>query len=194
MQLFLCFLFSLISFFALGAPHNSIAPTDTTKGISIQTYGPKGMASLDGSGKLGYIDPTGKTFGYIIFWTRVINETTSPLELTIHFPADSFAIPRQLNAYVKFFLPPETMTLDKEPLLDYGLIGLKSFLDTNFHKPTQLKRTINPKQELLFYTVAISTGYHGVARMEVVLKDQKLYYNTNMLDAPIPCGQIVFKK
>ncbi len=37
-------------------------------------------------------DPTGKRFGYGIFWTRVINETATLLELTINFPADSFAI------------------------------------------------------------------------------------------------------
>lgn len=39
-----------------------------------------------------YTDPTGKIFGYGIFWTRVINETATLLELTINFPADSFAI------------------------------------------------------------------------------------------------------
>lgn len=203
MRFRLFILFMLASLFASGSFHFLVKkessvlktiPIDTTKGLIIQNSGPKGNGSLDATGRYGYIDPAGKTFGYIIFWTRLINETVTPLELTINFPADSFAIFGQPRAYVKLFLPPDTMTLEKESLIDYGLTGLKSFLDTSFHKPTKLQRTINPKEEFLFYTVEIADGYNGVARAGLVLKDQNLFYKTNMLDSLIPCGHIVFKK
>jgi hypothetical protein len=86
------------------------------------------------------------------------------------------------------------MSLEKESLDDYGLTGLKSFLDTSFNKPTMLQRTINPKEECLFYIVAISDGYSGTSRAELVLKEQNLFYRINMLDSLIPCGHIVFNK
>jgi hypothetical protein len=67
-----------------------------TKGVIIQNSLPKGGP---------YTDPTGKRFGYGIFWTRVINQTTSPLELTINFLGDSFAIFPEPGSYLKLFLP-----------------------------------------------------------------------------------------
>jgi len=47
------------------------------------------------------------------------------------------------------------MTIDKQSLYNYGITGLKSFLDTDFNK-TMLKRSINPKDEYLFYVVLLS--------------------------------------
>jgi hypothetical protein len=47
------------------------------------------------------------------------------------------------------------MTIDKEPLYDYGLTGLKSFLDNGLSKPSSLKRTISPKESSAFYVVAL---------------------------------------
>jgi hypothetical protein len=89
------------------------------------------------------------------------------------------------------------MTPDKESLYDYGLTGLKSFLDTSFNKPTKLQRTINPKEECRFYiayVVALShMSYNGVVRTELILKEQNLFYRINRLDSLIPCGHIIFK-
>lgn len=203
MRLFFQAFFILTSFLTLGSRHilinkdSSIPSTthiDTTKGVIIQNGGKKGNGRLDSTGANGYNDPGGKNFAYVIFWTRVINEAATPLELTINFPADSFAIPRSPHSYIKLFLPPDTMTLEKESLDDYGLTGLKSFLDTSFNKPTMLHRTINPKEECLFYTIVISDGYNGTSRAELVSKEQNLFYRMNMLDSLIPCGHIVFKK
>ena len=56
---------------------------------------------------------------------------------------------------IKILLPSDTMTLDKEPLFDYGLTDLKSFLDNSIHKPSSLKRTINPKESSGFYVVIL---------------------------------------
>jgi len=157
------------------------------KGVVIQNSLPKGGG--------GYIHSSGKTFSYVIFWTRVINQTTTPLELSIHFPADSLTIFPSPDSYLKVFLPPDTMTINKESLYDYGLTGLKSFLDTAFGKPTMLHRIINPKEECLFYIVRLANvGYNGAVRAGLVLQEKDLFYRINMLDSLIPCGHIVFKK
>lgn len=146
----------------------------------------------------GYTDLTGKPHGYRIFWTRVINETASPIELSINFPADSLADLPLTDSYFKVFLPPDTMTLDKEMLYSYGAIGLKSFLDTGLTEPTTLQRTINPKEACLFYVgvlfIGEGDGKSVVGRLHagLVLKEQGLVYR--MSDTEIPCGQIVFKK
>lgn len=167
----------------------STAPIETSKGVTIQNSFPKGGP---------YFDPSGKNFGYRIFWTRVINNTASPFELTINFPADSFAILPSPDAYLKLFLPPDTMTVSKQWDIDYGATGLKSFLDTDFHKPTMLQRTINPKEECLFYIAALFYPRGGFVRAGLLLKEQNIFYRISMVpeldSALIPCGQIVLKK
>jgi hypothetical protein len=139
-----------------------------------------------------YTDPTGKDFFSPIYWYRVVNETDTPLELTINFPADSFPTHPSPDCYFKVFLPLDTMTLDREGLYAYGATGLKSFLDSGLNKPTMLQRTINPKEACLFY---IGVLYYKTAsalgRAELILKEQDLFYRIS--DVEIPCGQIVFK-
>ena len=173
-----------------------------SQGVRIQNSLPVGMGSLDSSGRTGYTDSSGKFFGYLIFFSRVINETATSLELTLNFPAD-FASP---YSYLKLLLPPDTMTLDKESLFNYGVTDLKSFLDNSFNKPTMLQRTINPKEECLFHIVALWSKFEGrpskfggVARAELALKENDLFYRitgiTPELDsALIPCGNIIYKK
>ena len=157
--------------------------------VIIQNSFPKGLE---------YTDATGKDFEGRIFWTRVINETAAALELTINFPADSFAIPSSPDSYMKLFLPSDTMTLEKETLHSYGATGIKSFLDTAFNKPTKLRRTINPKGECLFYIGALVYQAAGTTRAGLVLNEQNLFYRISIagkLDSTlIPCGQIVLKK
>jgi hypothetical protein len=166
------------------------AQVDTSKGVTIQNSFPKGD---------GHTDPDGKTFGYAVFWTRVMNETASPLELSISFSADSFAISVQRVSYVKIFLPPDKMTMDKESLYNYGATGLTSFLDTGLNKPTMLRKTINAKEEYLFYVgLRPLVGVNGSLRTGFVLKGQNLFYRistSGQSDAVlIPCGQITLKK
>ena len=157
--------------------------------IIIQNSLPKGLS---------YTDPTEKHFEGRIFWTRVINNTAIPLELTINFPADSFAFVSSPDSYLKVFLPVDTMTLGNEALYAYGLAGLKSFLDTSLNKPMMLQRTIDPQEDCSFYIGVLIYHGGGVARAELVLKRHDLFYNirgiSTELDATlIPCGQIVFK-
>jgi hypothetical protein len=169
------------------------------EGVIIQNSLPKGG---------GYTNANGEKFGYRIFFTRLINETAAPLELTINFSADSFAILNSPGSYLKLFLPPDTMTLAKEILYSYGVTGLESLLDTPF-RPTLLRRIINPKDECLFYvgmliyqanniTSDSANTYQpsgGGARAELILRERDLFYRINLVDsALIPCGYIISKK
>jgi len=179
-------------------PHYSYGSIDTevkysdSKGKSVTIQN-----SLQRGG-LPYIDPTGKSCSYLIYWIRIINETDSPLELTMNF-ADSFASLPAPYAYL--FLPPDTMTSDKESLFNYGITSLESFQDADTIKPTKLKRTLNPKDECLFNIGMLLKGGDGPGpgRAALVLKGQQLFYSMRGFDrkldsALIPCGQIVFKK
>ena len=140
----------------------------------------------------GYIDPNGKKYPYAVFYTQITNETINPIELKIDFPIDSFEIPPSSGNYMKLLLPSDTMTIDKEPLYDYGLT-IKSFLDNNRHKSSSLKRTINPKESTAFYVVTLSThGVGGTLRTGLSLKGQNLFYRIN--DKEIPCGNIDLTK
>lgn len=80
------------------------------------------------------------------------------------------------------------MTFDKVWLYNYGVTGLISYLDHGLNKPTMLQRTINPKEECLFYIGVLRyqvsnqapgtrrAGLHqsggGVMRTGLVLKEQ----------------------
>ena len=150
-----------------------------------------------------YTDPKGISYGKVIFWTRLINETDNPLELKIDFPVDSFEVPGLPGKYYRLLVPPDTMTIDKEPLYDYGVTGLKSFLDNNIHKPSSLKRTINPKESSGFYVVILFEHWvQAPFRTGLSIKGQNLVYRISRAsEAPHPlisekeidCGSINLK-
>jgi len=139
-----------------------------------------------------YTDPTGNAYVYAVFWTRIINETNNSMGLTIDFPLDSYELPSSPGNYFKILLPSDTMTPDKEPLFNYGLTGLASFLDTSLHKSPSFKRTINPKESSGFYVVTLfNKGVNGTLRTGLSLKEQNLFYRIN--DKEIHCGSINLK-
>lgn len=160
------------------------------KGVVIRNSYPKGGA---------YISPEGERFGYRVFWTHIINETRTPLKLTINFPADSFAILGSPESYFKVYLPSDTMTHEKQFLYDYGLSLPKTFWGHNSNKPALLQRTINAKEEYLFYVAVLFNKADGVIRTGLVLKDQQLFYRINGINPHpdvelIPFGQMFFEK
>lgn len=151
-----------------------------------------------------YTDPNGEVYGYAVFWTRIINETDNPLELKFDFPVNSYEVPSLPGKYYKILTPPDTMTHDKDGLYNYGLTDLDSFLDNNIHKPSSLKRTINPKESSGFYVVMLCLveGAHGTMRTGLSLKGQNLFYrikvdgsksNSKSNDKEIHCGSINLK-
>ncbi|MCL6265858.1 hypothetical protein [Flagellimonas myxillae] len=168
--------------------------SSTGKGITIKNGFPKGgMIKPDGT---QYSDASGRTYGFSVFWTLIINETTTPLELTINFPADSLAIFTPPDSYLKLFLPTDTLTYDKLPSFNYGLTEIKSYLDTNFNKATQLQKTIRPNEEHIFYIVALSYNAGGTPRAALILNEQDLFYRMSIAphgSGTIPIGQLAFK-
>jgi hypothetical protein len=138
-----------------------------------------------------YTDPTGKKYIYAVFFTRIINETRNPCELTIDFPVESSELPFAPGVYYRLFFPRDTMTIDKGPLYDYGL-GIKSFLDTGLSEPSSLKRTIKPNESSTFYVITLSNkGVNGTLRTGFSLKEQDLFYRINKTE--IHCGKINLK-
>ena len=162
----------------------------SSNGVLIQNSFPKGGP---------YTGPTKKYFNYsyLVFYTRVINETGNSLDLTVNFSADSIEIPNSPDTFVKLFLPPDTMTLDKQNLFSYGVTELESF-----DQSTRFQRTINPKGDCLFYVVAIFyqtkagawNQERGGNRAELVLKGQDLFYRLPPQIDSLLCGHIVFNK
>ena len=165
----------------------------TSNGITIQNSFPKGGP---------YKGSAGKNFNYshLVFFTRVINETADPFEITIDFPADSIAIPGSPDTFVKLILPADTMTLSKHSVFNYGITNFDSFIDNK--KPTRFQRTIKPKEECLFYAVAVfyqtkpteQFRQRGGNRAELVLKGQDLFYRMPPQIDSLPCGHIITEK
>lgn len=181
------------------------------KDIIIQNSGTKGGGNIDGDSNInavrGYYDSTGTHYAHAIFWTRIMNETTTPLELSINFPADSLTISTHPDYYLTLFLPPDTMTIDKLSSYNYGITGLRSFLDSNFNKPSELQTKINPNDEHFFYITMLMHmpdqrgskrwRWEGPTRAGVVLVEQNLFYKVSLgsIDTKlIPIGQFVLKK
>ena len=166
------------------------------KNIIIQNGYPRGGTK--------HTDKNGDRYNYAVFWTRIINETDNPIELKMDFPLDSYEVPSLPGEYYKVLIPADTMTLEKFPLLLYGLTNLESYLDNNIHKSTPLKRIIYPKQSNGFYAVilCLTEGAHGTMRTELSLKGQNLFYRikvdgskskTKSSDKEIQCGSINLK-
>jgi hypothetical protein len=160
--------------------------TDSTgNDIIIQNSFPKGR---------DYYDSTGRYEGCRLFWTRIINETTSPIDLSIDFPAESFLIYNVPDAYFKLFLPPDTVSIDELSTYSWGISDLNSFLDTDIDKSILLDRTINPNEEYIFFTGLLVPN--GTVRAGIVTQQQDLFYRVSIDpfgSTKIPCGQIIVK-
>ena len=181
----------LISSFVYGQSINTDWYSETgSNGLIIQNSYPKGGPY---PGRI----TEHFNYSYLVFFTRVINGTGNPLELSVHFSADSIGIPHSPNTFVKLFLPPDTMTLEKRSLFSYGVTELASF-----DQSTSFQRKLNPDEECLFYVVAIFYQTNAEAwnqerggnRAELVVKGQDLFYNMPPQVNSLPCGHIIFKK
>ena len=170
---------------------DTLYSTSPGKGITIQNSLPKG--GMIDPGGTQYSDSSGKRYAFAVFWTRIINESTSPVELNINFPADSFAIFTPPNSYLKLFLPTDTFSYHELSSFNYGLTGVKSFLDTNFNKPTELQKILEPNEEHVFYIATLSYQASGTPRGALILKENDLYYSMSLApngSGTIYCGKI----
>ena len=184
-------LFLLICSFVKGQSIDTKWYSETlNNGVTIQNSFPKGGP---------YTGPTEKYFNYsyLVFFTRVVNGTGDPIELTVNFSADSIAIPNSPDTFVKLFLPSDAMTFDKQPLFSYGLTELESF-----DQSTWFQRKLDAEEDCLFYVVAIfyqtrSESWRqerGGNRGEFVLEGQDLFYRMLPQVDSLPCGHISFNQ
>ncbi len=158
-----------------------------SNGVTLQNSFPKGGP---------YTGPIKKYFNVsnLTFLTRVFNKTENPLELIVNFSADSIAIPNSPDTFMKLFLLPDTMTLDKRNLFNYGVTELESF-----DQSTSLQRKLNPNEDCLFNVIAIfyqtkagEWNERGGNRAELILKGQDLYYRMPPQVDSLRCGHILF--
>lgn len=136
-----------------------------------------------------YTDPTGNTFVYAVFWTHIANETANPVEVTLSFPADSLVLPSSANTYVKFRIPSDAMTPDKQSMFNYGLTDLATVLEDASNTASSLRKSIDPHASYAFYVVTLfNRGVAGTVRASLSIKEQGLFYTIN--DMEIHCGQL----
>jgi hypothetical protein len=142
----------------------------------------------------GVVYQNEKKYGYVVFWTRMSNQSATPIELKVKFPEVTFF--KSPDSYIKIVLPKESMNIEKEQLFDYGLTNLQSILNDESNQLVILQKKIGPKEDYLFYvTVFIHIEGSGSARAKFELNDKELFYKISMGSDTtlIPCGSLDFK-
>ena len=142
----------------------------------------------------GVVYQNGKKYGYVVFWTRMSNQSATTIELKVKFPEVTFF--KSPDSYIKIVLPKETMKIEKEQLFDYGLTNFQSLLNDESNQLGILQKKICPKEDYLFYvTVFIHIKGSGSARSKFELNDKELFYKISIGSDTtlIPCGSLDFK-
>ncbi|MDQ8052288.1 MAG: hypothetical protein REI78_04640 [Pedobacter sp.] len=100
-------------------------------------------------------------------------------------------------------VPPDTMTLNKESLRNFGLTDIGAFVSNRIDHPTSLKRIINPNKTSGVYVIRLfmmqKSGSEklkwvkggGVTRAGFSFKGQNLIYTLNGKE--FSAGNINFK-
>lgn len=151
--------------------------------------------SLPKGGGVKYYN--GQKYSYVIFWTRIQNQSATQMELQIKFPDVTFF--QSPESHIKIVLPKDTMTNEKIQLFDYGLTNLQSLLHDESNQLGVLQKKIPPKEDYFFYVPVFIHEVHedrGTARAALVFKGQNLLYKITIGSdtALIPCGSLIFKK
>ena len=135
----------------------------------------------------------GIKYSHVIFWTRIHNQTATPIKLQLTFPDITYL--QSPNAHIKILLPKDTMSYEKEQLFNYGLTNLESLLNDNSKQVKTLKKTIDPKKDYYFYIPVFMHEINGIARASIVLKGEKLFYKISIGNdtAFILCGSLVIE-
>lgn len=130
MRVIIIFIFFISSLNIIGQEFHTVFKYEDpfTKGITIQNSFPKGGST--------YKAPNGEEYIYVIFWTSIINDGDSDLELSIDFPTKSFTVPTSPNVKFNLYVPNDEMTFKKDSLFNYGL-DLESYLDKNLGRQSE---------------------------------------------------------
>ncbi len=139
----------------------------------------------------GQYNLKGIKYNHVVFWTRINNQTSTPIKLQVTFPDITYL--QSPDAHIKILLPKDTMSHEKEQLFNYGLTGLEFLLNDNRKQLKTLKKTIDPNKDYYFYIPVFMHEINGIARTSIVLKGEKLFYKISIGKdtAFIPCGSIV---
>lgn len=141
----------------------------------------------------GVVQKDGEKYPYFIFWTRVFNQSDTPVELKVQFPEVAFF--RSPESYLHIVLPKEKMSLDKVQVFDYGLTDLQAIFNDESNQLGVLQKKIQPNEDCIFYTaVFIHMEGSGSARAKFEWKDKELFYKIAIGSdgAVIPCGSLQF--
>ena len=141
----------------------------------------------------GEVHQNGKKYSYVIFWTRMSNQSANSVELKVKYPDVTYF--KSPDSYIQIVLPRESMKNEKEQLYDYGLTNLQSLLNDESKQLGVLQKEIKPKEDYIFYTaVFIHLSGWGPSRAKFELKEQNLFYKINMgaETTLIPCGSLKF--
>lgn len=117
------------------------------------------------------------------------------MEISLELSSKAHPIPKSPHTFVRLFLPPDTMTLEKQPLFSYGITELKSLPDS-----TSLLRRIPPKGACLFYVFSLfyqTESDHwlekrGGNRAELVVKGNELFYKLLPQVNELPIGRFKY--
>jgi len=139
----------------------------------------------------GQYNLKGIKYNHVVFWTRIYNQTSTPIKLQVTFPDITYL--QSPDAHIKILLPKDTMSHEKEQLFNYGLTGFEFLLNDNTRQVKTLIKTIDPKKNYYFYIPVFMHEINGSARASIVLKGEKLFYKISIGKdtAFIPCGSLV---
>ncbi|MCA6469798.1 MAG: hypothetical protein IM571_07735 [Chitinophagaceae bacterium] len=143
----------------------------------------------------GVVYKNGIKYSYVVFWTRVFNQSATSIELKIKFPDVTFF--KSPDSFIQIVLPKATMNMDNVQLFDYGLKNLQSLINDQSNQLSVLQKKIKPNEDYIFYTaVFIHIEDWGPSRAKFELKDQDLFYKISKGSDTtiIPCGSLYFKK
>lgn len=138
------------------------------------------------------VDKNGKKIGYRVFWTRIRNESVTPINLKVKFPDVRFF--KSKESPIKIVLPKDNMRNEKIQLFDYGLTNLQSLFNDESKQLSINQKNISPKGDYFFY-VTVFIQDRGIARSALILKGKDLFYKFSMGSETvlIPCGSLDFK-
>ena len=143
----------------------------------------------------GVVYKNGIKYSYVVFWTRVFNQSATSIELKIKFPDVTFF--KSPDSFIQIVLPKATMNMDNVQLFDYGLKNLQSLINDQSNQLSVLQKKIKPNEDYIFYTaVFIHIEDWGPSRAKFELKDQDLFAKISKGSDTtiIPCGSLYFKK
>ncbi|MEL6390812.1 MAG: hypothetical protein AAFQ02_11690 [Bacteroidota bacterium] len=144
---------------------------DGTVSVRIQNSYPKGGAPMDRDGVQGYTDNEGRMYGYVLFWTRVMNTSVKAIKLEISFPPIPSHLFHNPSSFARLLLPSAPVDLNRVDDYNYGITGMRSFLNEHWDTESGLEISLAPGEEHTFFVTALSYKAGGRVRSKLLLED-----------------------